>query len=105
MYKDDKCDLKIIQSQESVYTTHEETNTVMLYHIQGQRFVFSYLSAINLQGNKAMCRQQLGRNLSRLMFPSISYLLKTCVCTKGREGRGPSMECERLAFEGYVRSW
>ena len=37
MYKDDKCDLKIIQSQEHVYTTHEETNTVMLYHIQGAK--------------------------------------------------------------------
>lgn len=47
--------LKIIQSQEHVDIIHEEANSkAMLYHIQSSsRFVFSCLSAINVQSYKA----------------------------------------------------
>lgn len=60
MYKDDKCDLKIIQSQEHVYTTHEEIIRLCYTMYSGQMFVFSHLSAINLQSNKACVDNSLG---------------------------------------------
>lgn len=48
--------LKIIQGQEYV----EANSKAMLYHIQSSsRFVFSYLSAINVQSYKACVNNSL----------------------------------------------